>query len=75
MAPTQGERLVALETWQENHEKRCEERLGEIRAIASKTDANVEKLHGLVTNLIIAVAGGAITVVVGVILYASKLVG
>jgi hypothetical protein len=82
MAPTQGERIVALETWQENHERRCEERLGEIKALVARTDAsvakadgNIEKLQGLVTSLIIAVAGGAITIVVGVILYATKLVG
>lgn len=75
MAQTQGERIVALETWQENHERRCEDRLSEIRNIASKTDANVEKLQGLVISLIIAVAGGAVAIVVGVILYASKLMG
>jgi len=43
---TQGERLAALERGLSDHESRCEERLGEIKALVAKTDASVEKMNG-----------------------------
>ncbi|HET6970822.1 MAG TPA: hypothetical protein VFH92_06845 [Phenylobacterium sp.] len=43
---TQSERLAALEQRLSDHESRCEERLGEIRATAASTLRAVEGLKG-----------------------------
>lgn len=57
---TQSERLAALEQRLTDHEARCEERLGEIRASAASTLSAVEGLKGRVWAIVMAMLAWAL---------------
>jgi len=57
---TYPERLSALEQRISDHEARCEERLGEIRAAAASTLRAVEGLKGRSWGLVVALLGWAL---------------
>ena len=60
MKPSQTERLVALEQRLTDHEARCEERLGEIKATAAITLKAVEGLKGRVWTIVMALLAWAL---------------
>jgi hypothetical protein len=58
--PTQSERLSALEQRVQDHEARCEERLGEIRASAASTLRAVEGLKSRSWGVVAALLAWAL---------------
>jgi hypothetical protein len=60
MKPTQSERLAALEQRLTDHESRCEERLGEIKASAASTLKAIEGLKGRVWTIVMALLASAV---------------
>lgn len=58
--PTQGERIATLENGLNNHESRCEERLKEIKAVASETREAVKGLQARSWALVIAILAWAL---------------
>lgn len=44
-AASHGERLAALETWSDQHEARCEERMKNINGLFEKIDGRFTKLE------------------------------
>ncbi len=57
---TQSERLAALEQRMSDHEARCEERLGEIKAAAASTLRAVEGLKGRSWGVVVALLAWAL---------------
>ena len=57
---TQSERIAALEQRILDHESRCEERLGEIKATSASTLAAVEGLKGRVWAIVISLLAWAL---------------
>lgn len=57
---TQSERLAALEQRLTDHESRCEERLGEIKAAAASTLRAVEGLKGRAWGVVAALLAWAL---------------
>jgi hypothetical protein len=57
---THSERLAAMEQRMGDHESRCEERLGEIKATSASTLAAVEGLKGRVWAIVIALLAWAL---------------
>jgi hypothetical protein len=58
---TQGEKVAALEQRLRDHEGRCEERLAEIKAVATDTKAAVEGLKARSWGIVIAILAWALS--------------
>ena len=70
---TQAERLAALERGLSDHESRCEERLVDIKTTVQDTQEAIDKLQRWLVGLIVAIAGGALTSLAGIVFRAVGL--